>query len=95
MSAQKIIAAALLIGAGSAFAADAPATAGAAHAAAAVAATAASTATVASISVSEAKLNLPALNTASVRDRDAVRAEAIEAMKTRKTTLAEQLDQYK
>ena len=93
MSAQKIIAAALLIAAGSTFAADAPVAAGAANAAVTAAATAASTTTVASASASN--LNLPALNTASVRDRDAVRAEAIEAMKNRKTTLAEQLDQYK
>lgn len=93
MTAQKLIAATLLIVAGHAFAAEAPATAGAANAAVTAAATAAATATASN--ATENKLNLPALNVASARDRDAVRAEAIEAAKTRKNTLAEQLAQYK
>ena len=37
-------------------------------------------------------LNLPVLKSAGVRTREAVRAEAIEAVKNHQTTLAQQLD---
>ena len=84
MTARSLIAATLLIVAGSAFAADAPATAGATAAATAVTATAAST--------TASKLKLPVLKSAGVRTREAVRAVAIEAVKHHQTTLAQQLD---
>ncbi|WLI90124.1 hypothetical protein Q4S45_03095 [Massilia sp. R2A-15] len=45
--------------------------------------------------VSESKLNVPVLAKTSARSRDDVRAEAIEAAKNAKTTLAAQLEQYK
>ncbi|MFD2366184.1 hypothetical protein [Pseudoduganella sp. GCM10020061] len=87
MTARYLIAAATLIVAGSAFAADAPATAGAN---AAVTAAAASSAT-----ANAAKLNLPVLQAATVRTREAVRAEAIEAVRNHKTTLSQQLEMTK
>ena len=92
MTARSLIAATLLIVAGSAFAADAPATAGA-NAAATAGATAAATAvTATAASTTASKLNLPVLKSAGVRTREAVRAEAIEAVKHHQTTLAQQLD---
>ena len=90
MTARSLIAATLLIVAGSAFAADAPAAAGANAAVTAGANAAATAATVASSAA--ANLNLPVLKSAGVRSREAVRAEAVEAAKNHRTTLAQQLD---
>ena len=84
MTARYLIAAATLIVAGSAYAADAPSTVGAN---AAVTAAAASGAT-----ANAAKLNLPVLKAATVRTRESVRAEAVEAVRNHKTTLSQQLE---
>jgi len=89
MKATKFIAAAaVLIAAGSAFAADAPA----ANAAVTAAAT-----SVAGPGIAATSLNVPAVTiTASgTRSRAEVRAEAIQFVKNYKTPLALQLEQYK
>lgn len=92
MTARNLIAAAILIAAGSAYAAEVPATAGANAAVTAGATAAATAATASGASTAAAKLNLPALKDGSVRSREAVRAEAIEAARNHQTTLAQQLD---
>lgn len=92
MTARSLIAATLLIAAGSAFAGDAPAAAGANAAVTAGANAAATAATVSATSAAASNLNFPALKGAGVRTRESVRAEAIEAVKNHKTTLAQQLD---
>lgn len=92
MTARSLIAASLLVAAGSAFAADAPATAGANAAATAGATAAATAATATAASNTASKLNLPVLKSAGMRTRAEVRAEAIEAVKHHQTTLALQLD---
>lgn len=89
MTARKLIAAAILIVAGSAYAADAPVAAGA-NAAVAAGATAAATATVATTNTNG--LNFPVLKNEAARSRESVRAEAIEAVRNHKTTLAQQLE---
>lgn len=45
--------------------------------------------------IAESKLNVPSVTISSTRSRDEVRAEAIAAAKSHKTTLAVQLEQYK
>lgn len=96
MTARTLIAASLLIVAGSAFAADAPApaTAGANAAVTAGATAAATAATASGASTTASKLNLPVLKSAGVRSRESVRAEAIEAVKNHRTTLSQQLDVF-
>lgn len=88
MNAKSFIAAAaLFVSAATAFAAesaDSSATANAAGVAASAAA-----------SASASKLNVPAVVAPSRISRDEVRAEAVEAVKKYKPTLAGQLDQYK
>lgn len=95
MNARKLIAATLFALAGSAMAADAPAQTAASSATVAAGATAAATATAAkapvAASTNVSNLNLPALGGGTARSREAVRAEAVEAVKNHQTTLSQQL----
>ena len=85
MNATKLFAAAaVFLAAGSAFAADTPVAA-----AAAAVATAASTA---NSSIAALTLNLPTVTISKVRSRAEVRAEAVEAVRHYKPTLAKQLE---
>jgi hypothetical protein len=88
MKATKFIAAvAVFVAAGSAFAADTPAANAAATAAAAAA----------NSSIAVVSLNVPAVTISmnNSRTRTEVHAEAVQALKNYKSTLAVQLDQYK
>jgi hypothetical protein len=88
MNAKSFIAAAaLFVSAATAFAADSTD--------ADAQTNAASTGTSAAASASASTLNLPAVGAPSRISRDEVRADAAEAMKRYKPTLAGQLDQYK
>lgn len=94
MNARKLIAASLLVAAGSAMAGDAPAPA-AANASVTAGATAAATATAAkapvAASTNVSNLNLPAMGGSAARTREAVHAEAVQAVKNHQTTLSQQL----
>ncbi|MFC5459323.1 hypothetical protein [Massilia niabensis] len=79
MNTKSLIAAAMFVVAGTAFAADAPETVAAASAATATA----------------SKLNLPALGAPSDTPREETKAEAVDVVKNYKTALALQLEQYK
>ncbi|EKU82250.1 hypothetical protein ABIB42_004424 [Massilia sp. UYP32] len=88
MNAKSFIAAAaLFVSAATAFAAD--------NADADAKTNTAITGASAAASASASKLNLPAVSAPSRISRDEVRAEAVEAVKKYKPTLAGQLDQYK
>ena len=83
MNASKLFAAAtVFVAAGSAFAAETPV-------AAAAVATAATTA---NSSIAAIALNVPTVTISKTRSRAAVRAEAVEAVRTYKPTLAKQLE---
>lgn len=83
MNAIKFFAAATVFAAaGSAFAADAP-----------IASAAVSTmASTAATSITAVSLNVPVITISNNRDRNEVRAEAAQEVKTYRTTLAKQLD---
>lgn len=83
MNAIKFFAAAtVFVAAGSAFAADAPI-------ASAAVTTMASTA---STSITAISLNVPVITISNVRERSEVHAEAVQELKTYRSTLAKQLD---
>jgi hypothetical protein len=83
MNATKFFAAAtVLLAAGSAFAADTPAAATAVTAAAATA----------NSSIAALTLNVPTVTITNTRSRADVRAEAVEAVRNYKPTLAKQLE---
>lgn len=83
MNAIKFFAAAtVFVAAGSAFAADAPV------ASAAIA----SVASTANTSITAISLNVPVITISNNRDRSEVRAEAVQEVKTYRSTLAKQLD---
>jgi hypothetical protein len=85
MNATKFLAAAaVFVAAGSAFAAETPASSAAVTA----------VASTANISIAATGLNVPSITISNnvSRDRSEVRAEAAQALKTYKTTLAKQLE---